>query len=732
MPILQQNGVFHAVLPAGAFTLQIEWAGAIATEPGRASAQLPQLGAGTIRATIDAPGEGSDLTIDRALVTRRARAQGRLIVDATVAPGGGSRIGWSSRDAGTASPVRALRLLDDVKTLVTVGENDLRVTAIFDVTVVQGTTATLAVRLPDGFSLTSFTGAPNEGADVVDGRLVLNVPAGRTRHQFLVALERPITDAGSRRVVALPWLEGSQRETGDIAVEGVGALELTVAEQRPLTRIDVVELSAALTALAHEPILAAYRYQRRAAEAVTLAFDVTRFPDAAVLAAAADRATATTLVTPEGRSLTEVSLTVRNQAQPFLRVGLPAGATLLSAEVAGAAVKPAQGADGLRIPLLRPGFRPQGPYAVSFVYLHAGPAFAAKGDASLTLARVDLPVAWLEWEMLLPDRMVASRFDGTAFPRELMPVASTMAAVDGLAESVTIVAGDKSRDQRQTNNELSLNVQSLQKRAAGVLPVRLDVPRTGQSHTFVRPLVMDEETRVSFRYKLRDSLPSRLPEFDSRFPGDSRTCRNYTAWRAADPGGGLDRDLRGAVGAPRLLGRRWTRGRRRRDPAAGWRGVVHAVAAGHAGRRRGAGGGRRHRCGRGGLVRRLWADPRRPRPHGRARGDLPGPRGRRLPLRWFLQIARRRSVPLLGHVAVLAAVPGDRARGADRGQEPRTLILDHSIRNAADGSMRPVRRAGIQAAMPPTSSRTTTAAAKMRGSPGSMPKSTVFRSPAPA
>ena len=501
VPILQQHGVFHAVLPAGAFTLQIEWAGAIATEPGRASAQLPQLGAGHDPRDDRRAGRGIRSHHRPRAGHAAGAGAGRLIVDATVAPGGGSRIGWSSRDAGTASPVRALRLLDDVKTLVTVGENDLRVTAIFDVTVVQGTTATLAVRLPDGFSLTSFTGAPNEGADVVDGRLVLSVPAGRARHQFLVALERPITDAGSRRVVALPWLEGSQRETGDVAIEGVGALELAVAEQRPLTRIDVVELSAALTALAHEPLLAAYRYQRRAAEAVTLAFDVTRFPDAAVLAAAADRATATTLVTPEGRSLTEVSLTVRNQAQPFLRVGLPAGATLLSAEVAGAAVKPAQGADGLRIPLLRPGFRPQGPYAVSFVYLHAGPAFAAKGDASLTLARVDLPVAWLEWEMLLPDRMEASRFDGTAIPRELVPVASPMGADYGLAESVTVVSGDKARaaDARQTSNELSLNVQSLQKRAAGVLPVRLDVPRAGRSHTFVRPLVMDEETRVAFR-----------------------------------------------------------------------------------------------------------------------------------------------------------------------------------------------------------------------------------------
>ena len=507
MPILQQNGVFHAVLPAGAFTLQIEWAGAIATEPGRASAQLPQLGAGTIRATIDAPGEGSDLTIDRALVTRRARAQGRLIVDATVAPGGGSRIGWSSRDAGTASPVRALRLLDDVKTLVTVGENDLRVTAIFDVTVVQGTTATLAVRLPDGFSLTSFTGAPNEGADVVDGRLVLNVPAGRTRHQFLVALERPITDAGSRRVVALPWLEGSQRETGDIAVEGVGALELTVAEQRPLTRIDVVELSAALTALAHEPLLAAYRYQRRAAEAVTLAFDVTRFPDAAVLAAAADRATATTLVTPEGRSLTEVSLTVRNQAQPFLRVGLPAGATLLSAEVAGAAVKPAQGADGLRIPLLRPGFRPQGPYVVSFVYLHAGARVRRQRR------REPDPGARRSADRVARVGGAAARSHGRVALRRLSdPAGAGAGGVDdgrrGLRPRGVGHGGPGATKAawptvQQNANELSLNVQSLQKRAAGVLPVRLDVPRAGQSHTFVRPLVIDEETRVSFRYKLK-------------------------------------------------------------------------------------------------------------------------------------------------------------------------------------------------------------------------------------
>jgi hypothetical protein len=49
----------------------------------------------------------------------------------------------------------------------------------------------------------------------------------------------------------------------------------------------------------------------------------------------------------------------------------------------------------------------------------------------------------------------------------------------------------------------SQNVTNLQKRIAGVLPVKIDVPRAGKSYKFVRPLVMDEETRVTFQYKAK-------------------------------------------------------------------------------------------------------------------------------------------------------------------------------------------------------------------------------------
>ena len=49
----------------------------------------------------------------------------------------------------------------------------------------------------------------------------------------------------------------------------------------------------------------------------------------------------------------------------------------------------------------------------------------------------------------------------------------------------------------------SANVFNLQRKVAGVLPVAVDVPRTGTSFSFVRPLVLNEETKVTFSYKSR-------------------------------------------------------------------------------------------------------------------------------------------------------------------------------------------------------------------------------------
>jgi Carboxypeptidase regulatory-like domain len=300
--------------------------------------------------------------------------------------------------------------------------------------------------------------------------------------------------------------------------------------------------------------------------------------------------------------------------------------------VAGQSAKPVAGADGIRVPLLRPGFRPNGPYLVSFVFLYAGTPFAKKGDFQLSLPKIDVPIGIAEWEVFVPEQYSAKVVDGNVIDRSEFPryavvtpvpvyrpadVAlrpdnardsfdaagltgqirgrvtdptgaalpgvtvrfdagaasrSVVTAADGTyllsnvpsgtvtvradlagfrsaryelsytqqprrvdfvlqiaaaTESVTVTAEspvldpksagtgatfradlpmtrERDKDERkQVVEPPSQNVINLQQRTAGVLPIRLDVPRAGTSHQFVKPLVIDQETTVSLRYKRR-------------------------------------------------------------------------------------------------------------------------------------------------------------------------------------------------------------------------------------
>jgi hypothetical protein len=624
LPLLAEGNAHVAVVNGPAtFSATLDWGSAITTSPGRGSFVLPVPPAGSATATFDVPGEQSDLRVSPGLVLRRTSAAGRTTIEAALDPGTATQVWWSARETNQTAVPRDVRMLADVKTLITIGDADLRLLSLLDLTIVQGEPAQFDVQIPPGYELAGVTGVSLERTEQQSGRVTLFVSApSRRRHQFLLNLERAVS--GSFKLeTAFPTIPAAQRETGEVAVEGIGTLEISSAEIPGLRRMDVREVDPAISSAARQALLSAYRYQRGAAGVPTLAAAVTRFPDAAVLAAVADRAIATTLLTSQGRALTEITLQLRNRAQPFMRVVLPQGATMLSADVAGAAAKPAEGADGMRIPLLRPGFRPEGPYKVSFVYLHAGPAFAKKGDMQMTLPRMDVPVSVVEWELFVPDQYRADRFSGTAIAAHLihtgglevdgslalesslsrplaagqiagrvvdpsgaiLPGATVTAQINGrrltavsdhegryvlsnvpagplvvtgflegfktgqrslsyderprqvdfqlavgaATEMVTVTAdaplidtssaattqnysllenarrnaADREQRAQQQAAAPSVNVQSLQRRAAGVLPVRIDVPRAGSSHRFVKPLVVDEETVVGFRYKRR-------------------------------------------------------------------------------------------------------------------------------------------------------------------------------------------------------------------------------------
>ena len=87
-------------------------------------------------------------------------------------------------------------------------------------------------------------------------------------------------------------------------------------------------------------------------------------------------------------------------------------------------------------------------------------------------------------------------------PRQRPLVETTTTTVRGRKKD-----RDKEREEKKAEalaqNGASSNVLDLQKRVAGVLPVRVDVPRAGNSYRFARALVLDEETKVTFSYKTK-------------------------------------------------------------------------------------------------------------------------------------------------------------------------------------------------------------------------------------
>lgn len=415
LPLFEEGSMATAVLPGGQeFAVTLDTGLPLNIEVGRASFQLPVPAAGSVRLSLMIPGDHADVRISPGLITSRTSENGQTTIEATLAPGQQTNVWWTTREVVEPVVPKEVRFLSDVKTLISVGEDSVRLAVLADVTVIQGQPSEFRLTVPKDYEITDVSGATVESSELDGPELTVKLSASAPRsHQFLISMEKQLSGAVK---IESPFVsfQNTQRETGEVLVESAAAMELTAREGGGLKRMDLKEANPYLRSLSRFPLQAAFRFHRQPNESPKLALDWVRFPDSVVLAAVAERAVVTTMVTSEGRSLTEVKLTVKNQAQPFLKVDLPQGASILSAEVAGEKVKPVQGTDGARVPLLRAGFRPTDAYEVSFVFLHSGAPFAKKGGSELSLPPMDVPISVLEWEVYLPEQYKVKDFGGDA------------------------------------------------------------------------------------------------------------------------------------------------------------------------------------------------------------------------------------------------------------------------------------------------------------------------------
>ena len=459
-------------------------------------------------------------------------------------------ITWRAKPA--AGMAAAAKLVPSTLTRVAIGRGVVRYLAQIHYDIPQGEAETLKLTLPEGVEFTSATG--NQVRDTQ----VVTAPADKSR-TLVVTLAEPARDGYVLNVVYEQRFDEKQgvptvallrhpeaaTDAGFIGLEVRGGGYELVPTVAGANRIDVRELPVGLWSSAHSPLLFGYRYDTP--KDVKIALGLTKHADVDVLVAMSDVAEAATTVTPDGKTITKVMYVTRNNLKQFMTLKLPEGAQLWSAFVDDRPVTPVKSAKGeILLPLKksdtvaadddtsyraqREKRRAEGdsdrmavlrekqarqameeepadlkPYDVEIVYVLPAVKLEDKGQLKLGLPQSDVPVGKLAWAVFLPANLRVVDTQGNLSEVSQFSLGFRHFAEAAWAKQRTKdlqKAADAMQSLQQAQAELAKAVGEKAK-AEGVLPVRVEIPVSGEISRFEKLLTVDEAPAMTLIYNRR-------------------------------------------------------------------------------------------------------------------------------------------------------------------------------------------------------------------------------------
>lgn len=293
-----------------------------------------------------------------------------------------------------------------VDTLVSLGDVSTTIATRIEIEVKSGSLSELSLRVPEGLSLLEVS-APSLRRYVLDEetrtlRVELTQPMeGRFTVELL---SDRVTGQEEELTIPLLGAQGAEVERGRVGVEALAAFQVDMASADGLSPIDAVELPEPLLLRTDNPILHAYRYAQ-ASEPPRLAVRITRHGEIQTANATIDEARYRTLYTRDGVAVTTARWVVRNRRQQFLRVSLPEGSEVWSAQVDGRAQAPAleAGSDPDEPTVLLNIVSAAEAFEVELVYATPVPELGSLGRLGAELPVLDIVATRTVWEVTLPD-----------------------------------------------------------------------------------------------------------------------------------------------------------------------------------------------------------------------------------------------------------------------------------------------------------------------------------------
>ena len=514
----KSGGQLSAVLShPGRAVLLLDIALPVTSGAGEESIVLPSTDSGVTRAVVELPQQGVDVKL-----------AGGLLVEKPVpvaAPSVANQSKWLAYGRGNEPLTftwhrklddhrleQPLRLRGSLIQVLGLGEDLTSIYAEVNLEVNQGAAREVRIHLPENVNINQVSGAMVADWEMNPGELKVSfLEPVEQAARFVITGETPTAREGQIQVPLLRLLN-TERESGGVAVEVLGAGEIKDVQSQGLESADASDLGE-MVASRQSPSLLAFQFRSGDAKVNrSLTINVARYAQQAVLVANVEEARYQVLMSREGKILVQARYAIRNNQRNFLKITLPEGATIWSATLAGKPVRPGESPDGsVLLPLEKARAGDDAPaFAVEVFYLSRQPAWNDKGQARLNLPALDLPVSRtglvLYHPLLFKVTPVPGAFRMQRFESPSSPVLNPPIRTGAVNQPAEDSASPKSPESQGFAYSYWLKSGG---RTARVLPIRVSFPAFGPSIFLVSELTAEnhaEAVELSYQREKKEGV----------------------------------------------------------------------------------------------------------------------------------------------------------------------------------------------------------------------------------
>ncbi len=516
---------------------------AIDQGPRALSFPIPQTAITSLE--VDIPFTKIEVEISNAQQLEVFERAGQTHVSALLSPSNTINISWRKQlPEAVKGPAK---IYADTLNHISIEDDALRVNAEMSLSVLQNTIPSIALKVPEGYSILNV-----QGSGLGDWRELkkkettyLEIPfeyPKKGNFPVTVTAEKLLPEASMAVDFTGFAVEEAIREKGFLGIELKGASEVTLSSSEGLDRLDVSELPAALISRSQKPLLYGFKYLHHP---YSLVLDIKKHEEIPIISTVVDSASGVTLFTEDGKLVHRLIYKIRNTSKQFLELELPKGAQIWSVFVGGEPAKPRLNKSKVLIPLNRSREGASGLVAfdVEMIIFEKSKRFGWLGQRESLFPVPDIIISQMLWSVYLPVGYTFPHFGGTVEKEKtakgIRPLLGGKYRAISYAQPEAPAEPDKDEklkerqrrevaelkkqfspnlalseeqlaDQVENETRFSQRVQAIQEgkvaATGGVLPIRIQIPTSGQLFRFAKTIVSEEPLTLDFTYTSKRTM----------------------------------------------------------------------------------------------------------------------------------------------------------------------------------------------------------------------------------